>query len=272
MEEKMDGLGRLEKKRILVAEDVEMNQFLAKEILESCGVEVFIANNGIEALRLLENDFFDCILMDIQMPEMDGIEATRQIRKLRDPGKAGVPIIAVTANVQHEDICKYKAAGMNDFLAKPFDEPALIRVIFRNDIGNSGRDQDHKPNSETQLNSRETVNGEGKLYDLSMIQSVSGGDEEFIKKMIVLFIETVPNNLREMSEAVGCQNWDLAGKMAHKLKSTIDSMGIKSLRDQIRKIESHCKQQIHLEEVPGLVSESERVISSCIHQLRAGLL
>jgi HPt (histidine-containing phosphotransfer) domain-containing protein len=122
------------------------------------------------------------------------------------------------------------------------------------------------------LKENETIKSEEKLYDLGMIQSVSGGDMDFIKKMVALFIETVPNNIREMSDAVDTQNWDQAGKMAHKLKSTIDSMGIKSIRDQIRQIESWCKQQQQLGEVPALVVEVETVISDCILQLQAGHL
>src|SRR5882672_6072245 len=85
-------------KKILVADDVEMNQYLAKHILESHGLEVSIANNGYEALQLLEQNSFDFVLMDVQMPEMDGIEATQRIRQLTDPLKSTIPIIALTAN------------------------------------------------------------------------------------------------------------------------------------------------------------------------------
>jgi hypothetical protein len=85
-------------RKVLVAEDVELNQYLARHILESWDFEVVIANNGREALEALEQSSFDCILMDVQMPEMDGIEATQHIRKLPDPVKANIPIIALTAN------------------------------------------------------------------------------------------------------------------------------------------------------------------------------
>src|ERR1700720_4452722 len=122
----------LGRKKILVAEDVELNQYLAKHILESWDFEVVIAGNGKEALDVLKQESFDCILMDVQMPEMDGIEATQHIRKLPDPVKAGIPIIALTANALKGASEKYLAAGMNDYLAKPFDEERLFRVISRN--------------------------------------------------------------------------------------------------------------------------------------------
>src|SRR5580658_7411722 len=119
-------------RKVLVAEDVELNQFLARHILESWDFEVVIAGNGLEAIEELGKDVFDCILMDVQMPEMDGIEATHHIRSLPDPVKANIPIIALTANALKGDSEKYLAAGMTDYLAKPFDEERLFRVISRN--------------------------------------------------------------------------------------------------------------------------------------------
>ena len=86
-----------------------------------------IAGNGLEALEALGQGSFDCILMDVQMPEMDGIEATQHIRGLSDPVKANIPIIALTANALKGDSEKYLAAGMTDYLSKPFDEERLFR-------------------------------------------------------------------------------------------------------------------------------------------------
>jgi CheY-like chemotaxis protein len=85
-------------KTILVAEDVEMNQHLIRHILESSGAKVIIARNGAEALEQVIKQKFDCVLMDVQMPEMDGIQATINIRKLEDPRTSVIPIIAITAN------------------------------------------------------------------------------------------------------------------------------------------------------------------------------
>lgn len=250
---------RLDAKKILVAEDVELNQHLAKHILEARGAAVAIANNGHEALQLVQENFFDCILMDVQMPEMDGIKATQCIRQLTDPAKASVPIIALTANVHRDDIKKYREAGMNDYLAKPFDESGLLLVILRNQLYmNNGNEQS-------------SYHSDQQLYDLSMIQSMSGGDEGFLKKMIRLFIETVPQNVKELTAAVSAENWEQTSKMAHKLKSTVDSMGIKSIKDDIRLVESNAKQQKDLAEIPNLVRKIEAVIHDCIEQLERQL-
>jgi len=261
-------------RKVLVAEDVELNQYLARHILESWDFEVLIVNNGREALDALEGTSFDCILMDVQMPEMDGIEATQRIRKFPDPVKANIPIIALTANALKGDSEKYLAAGMSDYLAKPFDEARLFRVISRNlsrlqtPVEAPAPIAAHTHNN----NTSNMIPGNSRLYDLSMVQSVSGGDENFIKKMVALFIETVPQNMQDLKNALNEENWDQVGKTAHKLKSTIDSMGIKSIRQEIRTVEANARQKEGLDVVPGLVATVDNVIKECIGQLQAEVM
>ena len=111
-----------------------------------------------------------------------------------------------------------------------------------------------------------------RLYDLSMVQSVSGGDEGFIRKMVALFIDTVPQNLQELKNALQAENWEQVGKTAHKLKSTIDSMGIKSIRTEIRAVEANARQKESLQEIPALVANIDSVIHECIGQLKNEVL
>ena len=188
------------------------------------------------------------------MPEMDGIQATVNIRSLEDPLISAIPIIALTANTQEEDLLKYEQAGMDDYLAKPIVEAQLLDTILSN-LGTS------KP-----VPAGLSIT-DNKLYDLAMIQSVSGGDPAFIKKMILLFIETVPQNVQELVDATDPKNWEQVSKMAHKLKSTIDSMGIRSIHDQIRAVEMNAKNQDQLERMPDMVKQVESVVSVCIQQL-----
>jgi CheY-like chemotaxis protein/HPt (histidine-containing phosphotransfer) domain-containing protein len=247
-------------KTILVAEDVEMNQHLIRHILESSGAQVVIARNGIEAVDQVKKQNFDCVLMDVQMPEMDGIQATESIRRMDDPLISGIPIIALTANCTSEDLVKYQQAGMDDYLAKPVVETQLLDAI----LSYSGNLKDGKimpaPHSQP--------NDNNKLYDLTMIRSVSGGDEAFIRKMILLFIDTVPQNVKELVDAGNVSNWEQVSKMAHKLKSTIDSMGIRSLHDQIRNVEMRAKNLAQTEQLPAIIQQVESVVSDCIRQLR----
>ena len=247
---------KLSGKTILVAEDVEMNQHLIRHILESCGARVVIARNGAEALEQVRKQKFNCVIMDVQMPEMDGIQATMKIRNLEDPAISSIPIIALTANCQEEDLLRYEQAGMDDYLAKPIVEAQLIDAILSN------------LENENERASDAATNDPNKLYDLTMIRSVSGGDEAFIKKMILLFIETVPQNVQELVDATASKNWEQVAKMAHKLKSTIDSMGIRSLHSPIRSVEQQAKNGEHPEQMPEMVRQVESVVSVCIEQLR----
>jgi PAS domain S-box-containing protein len=262
-------------RKVLVAEDVELNQYLARHILESWDFKVVIAGNGLEALEALDRGSFDCILMDVQMPEMDGIEATQHIRGLSDPVKANIPIIALTANALKGDSEKYLAAGMTDYLSKPFDEERLFRVIHRNlatvppaapaPVTTTTSDISLKKNTHmSPANSR--------LYDLTMVESVSGGDEAFIKKMVALFIETVPQNIQDLKNAMEGANWEQVAKTAHKLKSTIDSMGIKSIHQEIRAVEAKAKALESVETIPALVATIDSVIKECIGQLQVEIL
>jgi CheY-like chemotaxis protein len=246
---------RLYGKTILVAEDVEMNQHLIRHILESSGAQVVMVRNGAEALEQVKKQIFDCVLMDVQMPEMDGVQATKNIRSLDDPLISSVPIIAITANCQQDDLLKYEEAGMDDYLAKPIEESHLLDTI----ISNSGPSMIHRVT--------DSASSDNKLYDLGMIQSVSGGDKAFIKKMILLFIETVPQNVQELVDATERKNWEQVSKMAHKLKSTVDSMGIRTIHDQIRSVEMNAKNQEHLDLMPNMVRQVESVVSVCIQQL-----
>jgi len=117
---------------VLLAEDNELNQEIARMILETAGFAVVIADNGEEALRKVESspdETYDVILMDIQMPKMDGYEASRRIRALPDPKKATVPIVAVTANAFDEDKRIAMEAGMNGYLAKPYEIDKMMDTL-----------------------------------------------------------------------------------------------------------------------------------------------
>ena len=119
-------------KRILLAEDNEMNQMIATAILTDVGLTVEIAGDGLEAVEKMKAapaGYYDVIFMDIQMPKMDGYEAAKHIRELEDPEKAGIPIVAVTANAFEEDRQRTLDAGMNGHLAKPYDIPAIIGTL-----------------------------------------------------------------------------------------------------------------------------------------------
>ena len=119
-------------RRVLLAEDNEMNQMIAEAILENYHFAVDIAGDGTEAVEKVQAapaGYYDVILMDIQMPRMNGYDAARQIRALEDPGKASIPIVAVTANAFEEDRRLALDAGMNGHLAKPYDIGQILEAL-----------------------------------------------------------------------------------------------------------------------------------------------
>ena len=121
-------------KKLLLVEDNELNQEIAKTVLEGLGLVIDTANDGTEAvaaMRAAQAGTYDLILMDIQMPVMDGYEAARTIRAMEDPAKAGIPIVAMTANAFEEDRRRAMDAGMNDHVPKPIDVPKLIETLGR---------------------------------------------------------------------------------------------------------------------------------------------
>ncbi len=114
-------------KRILVVEDDEVNLMIAKHILGRAGFEVSAVNNGEEAIEIVAQESFDLILMDIEMPIMDGVEATPVIRQ--SPNGAKIPIIALTAHSMQEKLDEFKAAGMDDYIIKPFDGGKFQAIV-----------------------------------------------------------------------------------------------------------------------------------------------
>lgn len=107
-----------------------------------------------------------------------------------------------------------------------------------------------------------------KLYELSMIEAIAGGDQDFIQTMLQLFIDTMPQSMKELQEHAANADWELMGKTAHKMKSTIDSMGIIELKQDIRTLENNGKQQTDLDKVPAQVAHVVRILEQVIEQLK----
>ncbi|MDR2175281.1 MAG: response regulator, partial [Synergistaceae bacterium] len=130
-EESLSGEDDFKGCRVLLAEDVEINREIVLTLLEPTGLSIDCAENGAEAVRLYseESGRYDMIFMDVQMPEMDGYEATRRIRALGVPGAKEVPIVAMTANVFREDVEKCLEAGMNDHVGKPLDFDEVLDCL-----------------------------------------------------------------------------------------------------------------------------------------------
>ena len=231
-------LGKL---NVLVAEDYELNQFLIKHVLDDWGCKATIVNNGLEAVEEVARNDFDLILMDIHMPEMDGIAATRKIREMADPKKSSVPIIALTANALRGDHLNYMQAGMNECVTKPYTEEKLFRMIVKiiqPKIGNPTVVEEVEEKAAVPKVPDTYIEQSDKLYDLAFINEFAKGDSSFVKKMVSIFVDTMNTELVHLEKAGEEKQFEKISKIAHKMKSAIDGLGINSLKQTIRQLET----------------------------------
>lgn len=252
--------------KVLLAEDNEVNVFLAKSIMENWHFKVDVAQNGLEAVRLATENTYDIILMDIQMPELSGIDAAELIRSFPDETKANVPIIALTANALKGDAEKYLSSGMNDYISKPFEEESLFLKIS-NMLPH--KVQATEPENETQLTAiAEDVPTE-PLYDLSILHKMSRGNEAFIKRTKDLFMQTVPETITDIKTKQRNHDWSGVSAAAHKLKSTIDTLRIAKLKEVIRQIESGAKANVPDTTLANKIDYLQEVMEKVLAQMKA---
>jgi PAS domain S-box-containing protein len=258
-------LNLLGRKKVLLVEDVELNQYLARHIMESWGFQVVVAANGKEAVSMIERQAFDLVLMDIQMPVMDGLEATRIIRNMSESQKNSIPIIALTANALRGDSEHYLSEGMNDYLPKPFDEKKLyLKVIGVLGIKLAAGESEQQ-NEKQIMDSSET----NPLFDLAVLNSMAGGDEEFVKEMLSMFVATMPGYLMELINYMEKKDWVNTSRAAHKIKASLHTMCISSLYDAIQEIEDIGKSRKSKKDLPGLVNRVAEVTHQAIKGMSA---
>lgn len=212
--------------KVLLVEDNELNRLVAVNSLANHHAVVVEAANGEEALTILKQDTFDVILMDLQMPVMDGLTAAHLIRHELN---VKTPIIALTANAFKEEIEKCFAAGMNDYVTKPFEESTFFNAICKS-IRNAESITNRQVNPTKRLES-------DRLYDLTKMMELSRGNKEFITKLIRLFVTQTPGSVREMHLAFENGDYSALGKVAHRIKPSVDNLGIQLLKNDIRLLE-----------------------------------
>ncbi len=244
----------LAEKKILIVDDNEMNRLVASTLLTNYGAETFEAGNGSSAIGLLRREAIDLILMDVQMPVMDGIEATRIIR---DTISKEIPIIALTAYAIKGDDTRFIASGMNDYLSKPFEENQFIQVISRW-LGND---------SSTPIPANAPA-ATKELFSLNKLNSIANGNQDFINKMITLFIDQAQLSLTEIKVAFDNQAYDTLRKVAHRLKPSIDTMEVVSLKDKIRELEKFDEHTESYQSLGQQLQYLESILSQVILKLK----
>jgi PAS domain S-box-containing protein len=204
---------------ILLAEDNQLNQVLARRILEQAGHRVVIAGNGVEALRKVEQAAFDLVLMDIQMPEMDGFSALRAIRAHNDPRIRTLPVIALTAHAFAEEAERCRVAGFSEFMAKPFQPDKLLGLIRKIQLGKTT-----SPSIEAPIN-------------LGGLDALVAGDIAFRDELIGIFIHEAPLALSKLQAAQEAGNGEAMYQAAHGIKPSFMLMGIPEAKELMEQLE-----------------------------------
>ncbi len=257
---------------ILLVEDNDINRIYARNTVQKWGCSVDIAENGLIALEKIRKNNYHIILMDIQMPVMDGFEATKTIRNKFEPPKSNIPIIALTANAIKGDDQKCLEAGMNDYISKPFapyDLYFVLRKYVKNLSLKLNDKKKQKGTSNAQKHSKQEKMNDISLIDLSYLEGICDGDQQFIAEMVRSFIKDIPKILEEMLHHKKAKEWVEVGKLAHKLKPSVQFMGIGSIELDVKTLETECKNGINLSKAPERVDLLVNVISKAISELEA---
>ncbi len=243
------------KANILLAEDNIVNQEVATRMLMKLGCNVETAINGIEAVEMAEKGSYDLILMDCQMPEMDGYAATKEIRQ-RLQTEARIPIIAVSASAMQEDIECCLEAGMDDFISKPVKMKELKRIINKwysnvrirtgsaeEHIGKAGINTTEASGNSLLFSEDNPVSAEGMniLIDREGALDRLGGDEELFMELVQLFMENAPEQIAQLEEAIKAMDIDTARRASHSLKGSAANVGVVNVQQEAFQAESAAK-------------------------------
>lgn len=245
--------------KVLVVEDIALNQLLMKTLLDDFGFERDIAANGKIAIEKLENKTYDIILMDLQMPIMNGFETTEYIRTKLN---SRIPIIALTADVTTVDLAKCKAVGMNDYIAKPIDE----RVLYSKIVGLVKKKGFPKiADMSTDFNE---VNAITKYTNMDYLNKRTKSNPELMMEMIGLFLEQTPILINTMKVSFHSKDWSTLQTAAHKIIPTFSIMGISPEIDmKAKKIKAFAESQIINTGIYELVEELETVCLKACEEL-----
>jgi two-component system sensor histidine kinase/response regulator len=232
--------------RILLVEDNPVNQRVAQRTLQNLAAEVVIANNGAEALERIAASNFDAVLMDCQMPVMDGFTATRRIREMElSRGSKRLPIIALTANVMSEDREKCLAAGMDAHLGKPIEPAQVIEALNR------------------YLKAPATV----PAVDRQALRELTGGDAEFERELAQTFVSSGDQCLAEILAALKVSDFDTVRKRAHSLKGASANIHARDLSHAASSLENAVRENA-IPAIGGLVEELSEKLAAVNAELR----
>jgi PAS domain S-box-containing protein len=242
--------------KVLVVEDIPLNQLLMKTLLDDFGFELDIAANGKLAIEKLKTKSYDIILMDLQMPEMNGFEATAYIRSKL---KSTIPIIALTADVTTVDLEKCKAVGMNDYIAKPVDERILYSKII-----NLAR----KPVKIAEHIMSTVEQSQERCTNLARLKKITKEDPKLIMEMLSLYLAQTPTLVNSMKQGFKDKDWKTLHKAVHTMIPSFSIMGMSVDFENIaKKVQDFAVGDQHSEGIQPLVTQLEKICERACAEL-----
>ncbi len=239
---------------ILLVEDNRVNQFLAKQLLSKMGFYVEIASNGKEALEQLKKRNYDAILMDVQMPGMNGYELSEHIRTQLSPPQNRIPIIALTAYASAQEKEKAMSLGMNDYITKPYSPQELLTVILKHVKMDGTPATDSKP---------ENI--------IETLLSLLNRNKNDVANLIEMFLEQVPAINKELEKHIHEKNWGAAFQDAHKVKSSIKILKIPQLTEAITELEDLTRSHMKTETLAQLFQDYNKTCNEYLKVLKKEL-
>ena len=252
--------GKIKNAKVLVVEDIALNQLLMKTLLDDFGFESNIVANGRLAVEAVQEGIYDIILMDLQMPEMNGFEATSYIRSKL---KSKIPIIALTADVTTVDLAKCKEVGMNDYVAKPVDE----RLLYKKMLRLLKKQSDVKPDEQKQ---KASVSPKAvKAINLDYLIRRTKSDPKLMMEMISLYLKQTPPLISMMKQSLKDTDWPMLRATVHKMIPSFSIVGIGvEFETMARQVQEYVHTSQRTDEIPALVLQLEKVLEQACKELK----
>lgn len=250
---------------ILLVEDNKVNQFLAQKLLHKMGFHVGLADNGPQAIELLKKQAFHVILMDVQMPDMNGYQLTKLIRTtLPDPINK-IPVIALTAYASAQEKEHAKEAGMNDYLTKPYSPHELLAAVLKQ-VQNTGHQQVNGENGGGTVTPSVIRESTEKLLHLF------SNNREDVISLFRMLLNQIPQLLDETSAFINDKNWQATFHALHRIKSSITLLKVNTLRDRLAELEEWTRDEVKTERIPIVFGQFREGCLSALDFIRQEML